>query len=249
MKVLIIEDEMPAARRLKRMLSEMEYDFEFLGIIDTVKESQQWLNSKEQPDLLFMDIHLADGRSTQIFDQIPLSIPVIFTTAFDKYVLEAFKINSIDYLLKPIDSDSLQAAIQKVMSIYQKSVIDSKTVESIKHIIENQIKYKEALLLKKGERYLKIRIQDICLFQSEDGYSFIHTTDGKKHIYDVKMDDINSELNPNLFFRINRGAIISKGCLKDVRKHVNGRLKITFLDKELIVSRERAKEFKHWMTT
>jgi DNA-binding LytR/AlgR family response regulator len=250
MNVLIIEDEPQAAQRIEKLVTTIIPAVKILGRLDSVKNSVNWLKSNSSPDLILMDIQLADGISFSIFDQCEVKSPVIFTTAYDEYALKAFKVNSIDYILKPIDEQELRAALNKFQSLNPITQPD-KMLESIGYAMQMLTKkYKERFMIKVGEHLKSIEIEEILFFFSLEKTTFAQTKDGRKHILDFTLDQLESLLNPTDYFRINRKYIINAKSIQDMISYTNSRLKLvlkTSDDDDVIVARERVQEFKDWM--
>ena len=250
MNILIIEDEPQAAQRLEKLIGSILPSARILPSIDTVKKSVQWLKANEKPDLIFMDIQLADGISFQIFDQVEVKSAVIFTTAYDEYALKAFKVNSIDYILKPVDEQELRAAIQKYERLTTSSS-NNKMMESIGLAMQMLTKkYKERFVIKVGEHLKSIETDDILFFFSLEKATFAQTKDGKRNILDCTMDQLEEMLDPKKFFRINRKYIVHVKSIHDMINFTNARLKLilkTSDDNEVIVARERVQQFKDWL--
>jgi DNA-binding LytR/AlgR family response regulator len=251
MRVIIIEDEAPAANRLKRMLGELDGDIGVLTVLDSVEASVRYL--QEMPpggvELLFMDIQLADGLSFSIFEQVKLSIPVIFTTAFDHYVLKAFKVNSIDYLLKPIDAGELQRAVAKYRQLYRE---DEGLADKIERLVREMggSKYKERLLIKRGQQahYLKTSATAHC---HADG-KLCYATDfsGNSHLLDLNLLQLEECLAPGQFYRVNRQLLVNIESIRKVHTWLGGRLKLELsppTQADTVVSRERVNGFKDWL--
>ncbi len=252
MHVLIIEDEIHAARRLEKLVREVIPEAIISGTVDGVKSSVKWLNTHPAPDLILMDIQLGDGLSFEIFELVDVKSPVIFTTAYDEYALKAFKVNSIDYILKPVDKDELQAAIKKFKTLlHDKHDYDNKISESISKVVEFlSKKYKERFVVKVGEHLRTIEVKDIQYVYSSDKATFCHTRDDRNHILDFTMDQLEGILDPAVFFRINRKFMVSSSSIKDIISYTNSRLKIVLnglQDNDIIVARERVQEFKRWL--
>ena len=249
MNILIIEDEPQAAHRLEKLVKSILPLATILPSIDTVKKSVQWLKSNEKPALIFMDIQLADGISFQIFDHVEVKSPVIFTTAYDEYALKAFKVNSIDYLLKPIDEQELRRAIQKFERLTGSA--NNKMMESIGLAMQMLTKkYKERFVIKVGEHLKSVETDDILFFFSLEKATFAQTKDGKKSILDFTMDQLEELLDPTKFFRINRKYIVNVKSIQDMISYTNARLKLvlkTSDDNDVIVARERVQQFKDWL--
>lgn len=250
MKVLIIEDEPHAAARLTDLVSKHIPTAQVLDILDTVKSAVAWFSKNGSPDLILMDIQLADGVSFEIFEKVKIDSPVIFTTAYDEYALKAFKVNSIDYLLKPIDEDEFVVAIKK----HQSLKADDATASALTRIGSAMQmltkKYKERFVTKVGEHLKFIDISDILFIYSEDKVTFCRSADNRNHIIDYTLDQVEELLDPALFFRINRKYIISIGAIVDMISHINSRIKLVLkgsTDQDIIVARERVQEFKTWL--
>ncbi len=248
MNILIIEDEPQAAQRVEKLIKAIVPDVKIVGILDSVKGSVQWFNANPSPDLVIMDIQLADGISFQIFEQCQIKSPVIFTTAYDEYALKAFKVNSIDYILKPVDADELKGAIQKYKSL---TAPPEKMLENIGYAVQMLTKkYKERFVIKVGEHLKSIEANDILFFFSLEKTTFAQTADGRKHILDFTMDQLDGLLDSSKFFRINRKYLVNVKSIQDMISHTNSRLKLilkTNDDPEVIVARERVQEFKDWL--
>jgi DNA-binding LytR/AlgR family response regulator len=250
MNVLIIEDESLATQRIEKLVKAIVPSALVVGKLDSVKNSVRWLKANPSPDLILMDIQLADGISFSIFDQCSVKSPIIFTTAYDEYALKAFKVNSIDYIVKPIDEQELRAALKKFQSLSTPTPPD-KLLESIGHAMQMLTrKYKERFVVKVGEHLRTLEINDILFFLSLEKTTFAQTKDGRKHILDFTLDQLENLLSPEDYFRINRKYIISLRSLQDIVNYTNSRLKLilkTSDDNEVIVARERVQEFKDWM--
>jgi DNA-binding LytR/AlgR family response regulator len=249
--VLIIEDEPPAAQRLQTLLEQAIPGVSILGKIDSVEQSVTWLKAHQMPDLIFMDIQLADGISFQIFEQCTITAPVIFTTAYDEYALKAFKVNSIDYILKPFDKDDLNAALNKYRSLTAPRDNSREILENIGEAVKMLTKkHKTRFVLKVGEHLKSIEVNDILFFHSLEKATFAKTRDNRKHIIDFTLDQLEEVLDAQKFFRINRKYIISASAIQDMISYTNSRLKLvlkTSDDNDVIVSRERVQEFKDWL--
>ena len=252
MKILLIEDEPQAAQRLEKLVRAIVPHSEVLAQIDTVKNSVQWLRSNPPPDLILMDIQLADGISFSIFDQCEVKSPVIFTTAYDEYALKAFKVNSIDYILKPVEETELRAAIQKFESLTgARTITPNKMIESIGLAMQMLTKkYKERFVVKVGEHLKSVEVADILFFFSLEKATFSQTKDGRKHILDFTIEQLDGLVNPDRFFRINRKYLVAADAIQDMISYTNSRLKLvlkTSDDNDVIVARERVQEFKDWL--
>lgn len=251
MRILVIEDEHYAAKRIKSLILNELPDAQILDVIDTVEDAVTWFSSHIEPNLVFMDIQLADGLSFQIFDKVKISAPIIFTTAYDEYALNAFKVNSIDYLLKPIEKEALRVAINKYQQFFpnkQSSEIDWTHIS--KEMFQPHATYKQRFLIKSGNAYSYLNTQDINLLYSEDGLSFASTIDSKRVLLDATLEKLNQELDPSRFFKISRKHIVAIDGIQKIHPYLNNRLKIEVRSEykeDLIVSRERVKEFKAWV--
>lgn len=250
MRIIIIEDEKPAARLLQRKVEKLGLQIETM--LHSVEESLQWFQENQHPDLIFLDIQLSDGLSFEIFEQIEIKSAVIFTTAFDEYALRAFKLNSIDYLLKPIDEDDLEIAIAKFKNQFQKSSLASLDFEAIKRMLVNPIEksYKQRFTIKIGEHLKMISIDEVECFFSENKGTYLHTIDNRDYLLDTTLEQLESELNPKDFFRVSRKFIIPLKTIKDIVVYSNSRLKVilpTYKSDEVIVSREKVNDFKVWL--
>jgi DNA-binding LytR/AlgR family response regulator len=249
--VLIIEDEPQAARRLEMLIKDLIQDVLILGTIDSVKKSVKWLEENPVPDLIFMDIQLADGLSFQIFEQCKVKSPVIFTTAYDAYALKAFKVNSIDYILKPVDKEDLEAALKKFDTLTRREDNAAELLASIGEAVKMLTRqYKTRFVLKVGEHLKSIEVSDILYFFSFEKATFAKIADGRKHILDFSLDQLEEILNPQHFFRINRKYIVSATSIQDMVSYSNSRLRLILRgseDSDIIVSRERVQEFKDWL--
>lgn len=251
MKVLIIEDEAPAFRRLEKVLLEIDPEIEILEVIDSVEDTVKWLNNHSHPDLIFMDIQISDGISFQIFDELEVKCPVIFTTAFDEYLLKAFRVNSIDYLLKPIKKEELEKSLEKYKTLKESFSSDSPDISTILSQINlSEAKYKSRFLVKQGDKMLAIRTEDIVCFHSRHGVVHIHTKAEKTYLSDFTLDDLTGQLDPQEFYRANRQFIVNAEYINTVHKHFKGKLLVElnhFAGDQIIVSTEKATSFKQWL--
>jgi DNA-binding LytR/AlgR family response regulator len=250
MKVLIIEDEPQAVERLAILVKGLQPDVQICATLDSVKRSVEWILKNPAVDLIFMDIQLADGLSFEIFDKVEVKAPVIFTTAYNEYALKAFKVNSIDYILKPVDKGELEAAFRKYQTLTRQPPSD-KMMESIGYAIQMLAKkYKERFVIKVGEHLKSVEVSEILFFFSLEKTTFAQTKDGRKHILDFTLDQLDGLLDPARYFRINRKYIVSTDSIQDMISYTNSRLKLilkTSDDADVIVARERVQEFKEWL--
>ena len=250
MRIVIIEDEKPAARRLQRMLNEM--DLEVQVMLHSVEESIQWFLQNEHPDLILLDIQLSDGLSFEIFNEVQIDSNIIFTTAYDEYALKAFKLNSIDYLLKPIDDEELRNAIEKYQKFSMKENKIQFDMEQIKKLLVNPLEknYKKRFTIKVGQHLKIVNTSAIECFYSESKATFLHTIKGKNYILDETLEQIEGQLDPVKYFRVSRKFIVNMDFIKDIISYTNSRLQVKldhFNELEIIVSREKVKEFKQWL--
>ena len=250
MRILIIEDEPPAAQRLSRLIQEYSKDIVIHDVIDSVDTAIRYLNLDHQFDLIFMDIQLSDGLSFEIFDHCQITTPIIFTTAFDQYTLKAFKLNSVDYLLKPVEPNELSQAINKFKNIHlEKKQLD---IDALKNSIHQVLKknYKERFLTKSGKEIKSIPVSEVAYFYSEQNYTHLRTNQKHTYIVDYKLDELVQLLDPSTFFRVNRQMICRMESIRKIEPYFNGRLFIELepaFNKQILVSRERAISFKSWL--
>lgn len=249
-QVLIIEDEARAANQLQSLLLDCDFKYELLEIIDTIEDSVNWFTKNDDPDLVFMDIQLADGLSFEIFQKITVQCPIIFTTAFDQYAIRAFKVNSVDYLLKPIQKSDLQLALDKFNSTKNQSTFDVQLVQQMLSELQAP-QNRQGILVKDGDGFAQIRITDLLYAYSEDSITF-GVTENKRVIIEETLDEFQTSLGSSDFFRINRGQLVSKTAIQKIDKYFNHRLKLTLLNprqNEFIVSRPKTTEFKAWLNS
>lgn len=248
MQVLIIEDEMRAANQLQKLLRQTDFSHNLLGILDTVEESVQWFQTHTLPDLVFMDIQLADGLSFEIFQKIELQCPIIFTTAFDQYAIRAFKVNSVDYLLKPIQLKDLKQALDKFKRSEQAFTLTDQNLQNF--LAELKVKEsRQGILVKEGDDYVQLQISDLLYAYSEDSITF-GVTESKRVIIDETLDQLFTTLDASQFFKINRGQVIAKKAIGKIAKYFNHRLKLNIAqsrDHDFVVSRQKVNDFKAWM--
>lgn len=250
MNVIIIEDEKPSARRLQRMLE--KYDVTVNEMLHSVEESIDWFQKNKHPDLIFLDIQLSDGLSFEIFDQIEIKSAIIFITAFDEYALQAFKLNSIDYLLKPIDEEELEAAVSKYQSMKSQPQNIQIDFDDIKELLSNPVEreYKKRFTTKIGQHLKMINIDEIECFYSENKGTYAHTIEGRNFLLDTTLEKLEMELSPKIFFRISRKYYININAIRDIISYTNSRLQLklnNYKEHDVIVARERVKDFKLWL--
>lgn len=254
MTTIIIEDEKPAARLLQRKLEKLNVA---VGVmLHSVEESIDWFSKNEHPDLIFLDIQLSDGLSFEIFEKVSIKSAVIFTTAYDEYALRAFKLNSIDYLLKPIDEDDLEAAVTKFKSLLPKQELQTQNLtidfEQIKKMLTNPFEktFKKRFTVKIGQHLKVISIEEIECFFSENKGTYLHTFDNRNYLLECTLELLEQELDPADFFRISRKFIIPLKAIKEIVVYSNSRLKVilpSYKEEEVIVSREKVSDFKTWI--
>ena len=250
MQVIIIEDELPAANRLTKLLRNINDEIEVVHRLDSVESSVKFLPTVENVDLIFMDIQLADGLSFDIFQQITINVPVIFTTAFDQYTLKAFKVNSIDYLLKPIEEKELAQAVEKYQQLYSKkdNSFSDRIVKLLKEM--NSATYKERLLIKKGQQLSYLKTTDTAYCYADGKLCYAVDFSRNKYLLESNLTQLEEQLQPNKFYRINRQLLINIEAVKKVHTWVGGRLKLELMppsDADTMVSRERVNGFKEWL--
>lgn len=249
MKVVIVEDELHAFQYLTDCLHSIDPVIEILSHLESVEEAVNYFQLNQTPDLIFLDIELADGRSFEIFDHVVPACPIIFTTAYDQFALEAFKLFSIDYLLKPIEPGELRDSIDK----YKKHFYKTPNVPPLNMLIEQLPRAKKnRCLVKKGNHFGYIELNDLAYVESEDSITFLYTLDGKRHIYNKTVESFMRELDETHFFQINRSQIIKIDSIREVHPYFNQRLKLVLnlplkKEREFIVSRSRMSDFKNWM--
>lgn len=251
LKVLIIEDEGPAAQRLAKMITESEPGVQILDTIVSVTSGIRWFRENEMPDLVFSDIQLSDGISFDIFRQVEPGCPVIFVTAFDQYAIEAFKLNSIGYLLKPVKKTELEAALLKFRKSRQDNAPVNIDINKLLQAYESQIStYKKRFIVRYGEHIKTINTEDTAYFNTEDKVTFLTAKDGRRYIVDVNLDSLETMLDPKYFFRINRQFIISITAIDEMFAYSKSRVLVKLkpaCKHETIVSTERAAGFKAWL--
>ncbi|PZR22207.1 MAG: DNA-binding response regulator [Citrobacter freundii] len=257
MKVLIVEDEELAVKKLRKTLASVDPDAEVVGVADSIMATVKWINENPLPDLILMDIELSDGQSFEIFNRVAIKCPVIFTTSYDEYALKAFKVNSVDYLLKPIQKEDLEAALQKMhelKDIYKKpeSKPDMNIESLVKELQEKlQLKeYRKRFLVRHAQKLVSVDTDEIAYFFSDGRLNFFKTHDNKKFVVDYTMDELEEMLDPQKYFRISRSFYISVNSVEQIHDYFGNRLLLHLkpaVDKESIVSREKVTEFKKWM--
>ena len=245
MTAIIIEDELAAARRLERLLE--DYEIEILEKLNSIKKTIAWFQKNEPPDIIFLDIQLSDGLCFEIFNHIKISSKIIFVTAFSDYSIKAFDYDSISYLLKPINKGKLKEALEKAQKVHQ---IENDLIEFKKRLTSyNSINYKESFTVRVGKKIKIIKSNEICCFNSFQNATYLKTTN-RNYIINHSLATIETDINPVDFYRINRTFIVHKNAIVDISTYRNSRLKLilnTSLDQDIIVSREKVKDFKNWV--
>jgi DNA-binding LytR/AlgR family response regulator len=247
MKVIILEDENRAVNHLKRLIHQVAPNIEVRAVFDTVRESVSFLQEETALDLIFSDVQMADGLSFEIFSKVTVNCPIIFTTAYDTYAIEAFNTNGIDYLLKPIEEDRLRQAMEKARQLTTKI-----NLESLLNLgaMSMQKPVKSRFMVKVGEKILTIKVEDILAFYSFEKTTFLYTTNHRNYIIDYSLEELEGMIDPAIFFKINRKYIVSINACSKIIAWSNTRLKIDIEgidDPKIIVARERVKEFKFWL--
>jgi two-component system, LytTR family, response regulator LytT len=251
MQILILEDEEQALLRLKKLIAEVVPDAAVAGSAASVQEAVQWLLNNTVPDLIFMDIQLADGNSFQLFTKIKITCPVIFTTAYEDYALQAFKVNSVDYLLKPIDKMDVKRAIDKLKLLQSSRSFVADYSEILKTIQQPPKKYKDRFIVKLGDTIKSLNTPDIAYFYTENKTTFVCTNEGKRLPIDFNLDETEQMLNPKNFFRINRQFIIGHHAIEEMKAYTRSRVivKLTPPSKlDTIVAIDRAQDFRTWLS-
>ena len=250
MKVLIIEDEEPAVLRLKKLIGQLDRQIEIVDCLDSVGASAQWLTTHASPDLIFMDIRLADGLSFEIYDLTEVKAPVIFTTAYNEYALKAFKVNSIDYLLKPVDPEELRNAVEKYHTRFSQSANEVPFWQENMQKLLGQFtgNYKTRFFIRVGQRYTSIPVEDIESFFVQAKCTFLMTTNGKMLAVDFSLDQLANRVDPALFFRANRNYLVNLHAIEEVVIYSGNRLKLKLkkgnYSETILVSRDRVSDFK-----
>ena len=252
MKIIIIEDEIIAAKKLMGMIQTYDPSVEVLAVLPSVGESVEWLASHPSPDLILLDIHLSDGSSFEIFEKINLQSFIIFTTAFDQYLLKAFKLNSVDYLLKPIQYEDFEKAMNKFCAFYQKNVsqLPKEVIHLLSDLKSGDKKYKDRFVVRVGEKIKSIQIDQILYFFADQKVNFLKDKSGKKYIIDYSLDQLESLLDPQYFFRLNRKYLSHIQAIEEARPYFGGRLTARLQncdDAKIIISREKTHPFKLWL--
>jgi two-component system, LytTR family, response regulator LytT len=257
MNILIVEDEQLAVKKLQRTLASVDEDANVIGVTNSIRSTVDWINNNPAPDLILMDIELADGQSFEVFHQVEVSSSVIFITSYDEFALKAFKVNSVDYLLKPIKKEDLQTALEKfrhLKKIYApQPAVTMHNLEGLLKQLHNKVagnSYRKRFLVKNASRLVSVNTDEVAYLFTEGRLAFFKTTANKKFIVDYNMDELEEMLDPAQFFRINRSIIVSLDSITAIEDYFGNRLALKLapgLEKEVIVSREKVAEFKKWM--
>lgn len=248
MKILIIEDEQAAARRLQKLLTEIDPAHEIVGIVSSIEMAVEWFGEHPAPELILMDIHLADGASFEIFEKVNITSPIIFATAYDEYALKAFKVNAIDYLLKPIKQNELERALEKVAVPSKKSESSDELIHKLEEA--GFIRKSKRLLVKMGQSIKLIDLDQVSYFYSKDKISFAVLPGNKRYPLDQSLDQIEHMVDPLHYFRINRQFIVKMESIDEMVAYSKSRVKLKLnppTEEDAIVSKERSPEFKKWL--
>lgn len=255
MKILIVEDEELAVKKLQKTLLSIDRMVEVVGVTDSIKSTVDFLKQNPPPDLILMDIELADGQSFEVFNMVSVKNPVIFITSYDEYALKAFKVNSVDYLLKPVQKDELEAALNKYKELNSTDTVKTNSSDINNLIKELQSKlqpkeYRKRFLVKQAQKLVSIEVDDIAYFYSDGRLNFFKTRDNRKFVVDYTMDELSDMLDPEKYFRISRSFYVSVDAIDQIHDYFGNRLLLNLtpaLDKEALVSREKVMDFKKWM--
>ena len=251
MKVVIVEDEVAASENLAFMLKNIDNSIEILSVLDSVKASIAYFSKNHEAELIFMDIHLADGLSFEIFDSVKIEIPIVFTTAYDQYALQAFKVNSIDYLLKPIDEDELAESLEQYNGQFKDKGLYSDQVEGLLNLINTKkTTYKSMYLVHHRDQLVPVKTENIAYLYIETGIVKAVTNENQTFIMEQNLEDMENDLDPSIFFRINRQYIVKKDAIESIKQYFNGKLIVSVnppSSERIVVSRAKAPEFKNWM--
>lgn len=258
MKILIVEDEDLAVKKLKKTLMSVDESAEVVGESDSIKSTVSWLQSNPAPDLILMDIELADGQSFEVFNHVQVKSPVIFITSYDEYALKAFKVNSVDYLLKPVQKEDLQAALEKYRQMKQLYTATPEPAPALSlDVLVKELQqklqtkeYRKRFLVKHGQKLVSVEVEEIAYFFSDGRLNFFKTFDNRKFVVDYTMDELNEMLDPDKYFRISRSFFISVNSVLQIHDYFGNRLILQLKpesDKEAIVSREKVTDFKNWL--
>lgn len=252
MKVLILEDETLAADKLEKLLSETGENIEVVARLKSIEAGQEWFADNTPPDLILSDIRLLDGLSFELFKSLDIDTPVIFTTAYDQYAIKAFEVNSVDYLLKPIQKEKLAAALKKYHDHNDSQSAPSANgyAELMELLQAKQKEYKSRFMIRTGQKIVAVPVDKIAYFFSQNKLTYIVALDGKKYPFDQTLEVVDHQLDPKLFFRVNRQYIVKFESISEIHPHFKGRMKINLspeADDEIVISADKTPEFKHWL--
>jgi two-component system, LytTR family, response regulator LytT len=248
MKVLILEDEQHSAERLANLVKKYDRSVEILAVIGSLEEARTWFENNLSPDLIFMDIHLSDGSSFELLKSNPTDVPIIFVTAYDRYAIQAFKVNSIDYIVKPVDEAELKQALVKFHKTRSSFQIRADDIQKFTQAITAA--RQPRIVAKINDQLVIIKTDDVAYFAIHNGTTWVHSSNGNKVLIDHSLDELEKQLSPSLFFRINRKFIVRVEAIKKIESYFNSRYVLKLspdIDEEVIVSRERAQQFKKWL--
>lgn len=254
LKILIIEDEIPAQRLLKETLKEINFETEVVDCLNSIKSAVEWFQNNQHPEIVLLDIQLSDGLSFEIFKQVKIESMIIFTTAYDEYAMQAFKVNSLDYLLKPIEKDELQAAFEKYQQ-YNKQFIQEKNsnidFSELASLIKNEkSEYRKRFLIQSNESFFHLPIEQIAFFYSMQGITFAATFEKREYPVNFSLESLREQLNPESFFKVNRQIIINIDAIKRVHSYFNGKLKLETQPPHaegIVIGKDKAASFKRWL--
>jgi len=253
MKILIIEDEYPAADRLQQLLEELSEPTHVVAVLDSVESSVKWLQSQPAPDLILSDIQLSDGLSFEIFEQVLTHSPIVFTTSYDEYAIQAFRVKSIDYLLKPIKLQELKRAIDKYQQ-FRQDFTKNEQLQKMEQLLDSLHhsgkQHKKRFLVQKGEQLLPINDDEIAYFNTENELVFLHTHEGKKYVVDYTLEQLEQMLDPARFFRINRQYVLHMNAIEQIHAYFSNRFKLMVqprAQEDVVVSKGKAKAFRLWL--
>jgi len=253
-RLVIIEDEQLAAERLQKQVEKLKLHTQILAVLESVSQAQKWFSQNPSPNLVLSDIQLGDGISFQIFEKKIITCPIIFTTSYDEFAVRAFKVQSIDYLLKPIKQNELENAVQKFL-VHQKATLapweefQQKICLIMSQIEKPKTQYKERFVVKQADQLIPVATHEIAYFFTRNDWVCLCTKEGKQHIVDFKLEELNEMVDPKQFFRLNRQFLSSASAIQKAHNHLNGKLKLDLNPKpeeEVFVSREKAQSFKVW---
>ena len=257
MNILIVEDEELAVKKIQKTLHSVDAEANIVGVADSIQSTVDWLNSNPTPDLILMDIELSDGQSFDIFSRVEVKSAVVFTTSYDEYALKAFKVNSIDYLLKPIQQDELAAALNKFRQMKDHYAVNNPAptfnMDSLVHELRQKLQpreFRKRFLVKHAQKLVSIEVEEIAYFFSDGRLNFFKTYDNRKFVVDYTMDELEEMLDPDRYFRISRSFYISVDSVDQIHDYFGNRLMLHLkpaVDKEALVSREKVADFKKWM--